>query len=304
MNITFSDPFYAEGQWFKGNLHAHTTNSDGLLTPRQLISRYRDGGYDFLSITDHGKRTDTSSLSGEDLLVIPGEEICVGTSQAGRLFHVVGVGIEEELPLEDADRDASPQEAIDLIRGLGGIAFIGHPYWSELNHADLAGLTGHLGIEVYNTTCDLSIGRGFSGVHWDSLLTRGRRPMGFAVDDTHSKELELLPSDSCRAWINVKAASLEADKILDSVRRGLYYSSIGPEIRSINVADGEIEVSCSPARSIAFISNRSLGRKYTEGEGNLESAVYSLKGSERYIRIEVSDRIGRIAWSNPIYIEG
>lgn len=303
MNVTFSNPFYAEGQWFKGNLHAHTTNSDGLLTPRQLISRYRDRGYDFLSITDHGKRTDTSSLSGEDLLVIPGEEICVGTSQAGRLFHVVGVGIEEELPLKDADRDVSPQEAIDLIEGLGGIAFIGHPYWSELNYADLAGLTGHLGIEVYNTTCDLSIGRGFSGVHWDNLLTCGRRPMGLAVDDTHGKDLELLPSDSCRAWINVKAASLEADKILDSVRRGLFYSSIGPEIRSINVADGEIEVSCSPAKSIAFISNRSLGRKYTEETGCLENVVYSLKGSERYIRIEVSDRIGRIAWSNPIYIE-
>jgi len=37
----------------RGNLHAHTTFSDGLLSPQRLIAEYEALGYDFLAITDH-----------------------------------------------------------------------------------------------------------------------------------------------------------------------------------------------------------------------------------------------------------
>src|SRR5262249_46998313 len=40
----------------KGNLHAHTTFSDGRRPIREVIRRYRDLGYDFLAITDHDDR--------------------------------------------------------------------------------------------------------------------------------------------------------------------------------------------------------------------------------------------------------
>lgn len=37
----------------KGNLHTHTYLSDGLLSPEEMIARYKALGYDFLAITDH-----------------------------------------------------------------------------------------------------------------------------------------------------------------------------------------------------------------------------------------------------------
>jgi hypothetical protein len=37
----------------RGNLHAHTTFSDGLRTPAALVAEYEALGYDFLAITDH-----------------------------------------------------------------------------------------------------------------------------------------------------------------------------------------------------------------------------------------------------------
>src|SRR5262245_6185123 len=37
----------------KGNLHAHTTFSDGVLAPHRLVEEYERLGYDFLAITDH-----------------------------------------------------------------------------------------------------------------------------------------------------------------------------------------------------------------------------------------------------------
>ncbi|HWP35655.1 MAG TPA: PHP domain-containing protein, partial [Thermodesulfobacteriota bacterium] len=37
----------------KGNLHTHTTFSDGLLPVEEIVARYRALGYDFVAITDH-----------------------------------------------------------------------------------------------------------------------------------------------------------------------------------------------------------------------------------------------------------
>src|SRR5262245_62368109 len=40
----------------RGNLHAHTTLSDGVRAPQALIDEYEALGYDFLAITDHVDR--------------------------------------------------------------------------------------------------------------------------------------------------------------------------------------------------------------------------------------------------------
>lgn len=37
----------------RGNLHAHTTFSDGVRSPADLVEHYERLGYDFLAITDH-----------------------------------------------------------------------------------------------------------------------------------------------------------------------------------------------------------------------------------------------------------
>ena len=41
------DCFGGPGQWYKGNLHSHTTNSDGHLTPAQAVALFRQYGYTF-----------------------------------------------------------------------------------------------------------------------------------------------------------------------------------------------------------------------------------------------------------------
>lgn len=52
--------------WQKGNLHTHTTLSDGRKTVEEAIALYRGQGYDFLAITDH--RGDTAEASEENSL--------------------------------------------------------------------------------------------------------------------------------------------------------------------------------------------------------------------------------------------
>lgn len=56
----FKNPSALEGNWYRGNLHTHSKNSDGMLTPEEIVNRYRDRDYHFLSLTDHNIVTDTS----------------------------------------------------------------------------------------------------------------------------------------------------------------------------------------------------------------------------------------------------
>jgi len=51
------NPYDAKGNWYKGNTHCHTTESDGELPPRAVVWCYQTLGYDFLAITDHNKIT-------------------------------------------------------------------------------------------------------------------------------------------------------------------------------------------------------------------------------------------------------
>ena len=63
----------------KGNLHTHTTFSDGRLPAEQVVARYRELGYDFLALTDHDDRIDDEywfklPTSDDRMLVLPGVE--------------------------------------------------------------------------------------------------------------------------------------------------------------------------------------------------------------------------------------
>lgn len=76
-NIT-KKGFVGEKGWYKGNLHCHTTESDGCLTPAEVVKLYQENGYHFLCISDHEKYADyTDQLNQKDFIMIPGAESSV-----------------------------------------------------------------------------------------------------------------------------------------------------------------------------------------------------------------------------------
>ena len=86
VKIEFNNPFSIKGNWYKGNLHTHTTNSDGELSPEDVISSYRKKGYDFLVITDHNKLTHLRSKPVGDGFIRPGSKpVGVGFIRPGGL---------------------------------------------------------------------------------------------------------------------------------------------------------------------------------------------------------------------------
>jgi len=302
MRLEFSDPFHMKGIWLRGNLHTHSTASDGINTPQKVVNLYSSKGYDFLCITDHGRVTDPSPLDPKGLVLIPGQEISVGRSEAGTTFHIVGVGFRESLPMRDFDLGGDPQGAIDAIRGCGGVAILAHPYWSGLNHGDITHLSGYHGVEIYNSNCEIYNGAGDSRPHVDGLLASGRRTLILATDDHHATPAPMKPLDAGISWIAVKAEEPTPEAILSSITRGLFYASNGPEIKEINIEGRTIVARTSPVKSIGFIAAPSLGSKYWAAEGTIAEATHTVRKGETYVRVEATDKSGRTTWSNPIYV--
>jgi hypothetical protein len=84
----------------KGQLHIHTTCSDGILTPQEIADIYARMGFDFLAFTDHDhllrpsyRRAIASIRSG--LLIFPGVELTIQSRKG--YVHVSRIEGEREI---------------------------------------------------------------------------------------------------------------------------------------------------------------------------------------------------------------
>ena len=64
-------------KFYKGNMHCHSTLSDGTFTPEELKAMYKGKGYSFLAITDHEHVNNNSYLDDEDFLTITSAEYAI-----------------------------------------------------------------------------------------------------------------------------------------------------------------------------------------------------------------------------------
>jgi hypothetical protein len=298
-NAMTTNPFAAPGRWYRGNLHTHTTESDGLMSPEEMVDWHVAHGYDFLSLTDHRVRLDPAPYLRDGLLLIPGIELDGHDPDGGR-YHIVGLGVENSV---EHRTDSSLQAAVDALRGAGGLVVLAHPYWSGQSARELLSVTGACGIEVFNGVCEKEWGKGLSSVHWDNLLAAGRRLWGLAVDDAHGHPPD---GDLGQGWVMVKAHEPTADAILEALEGGAFYSSSGPEIHDVRLTGGVVTVDCSPVRCIHFMCDWALGHAVRAWEGPLlTEAQFELRGlGETYLRVECIDCQGRRAWSQPVFLEG
>lgn len=294
MPIECPNPFGAPGQWYRGNLHMHTTRSDGHKDPADAVAWYRDKGYDFTAITDHRRIPEPEDLRSDDqFLVIPGEELDLFDRKTGVPYHIVCLGVKERI---DLPKEVTVQEALSIAAEKAQLSYVAHPYWHGHEVDDLAHLQGHTGIEIYNETCEMLIGKGSSVAYWDALLKRGILTWGFAADDTHWNR-----PDCGAAWVQVKAEELSAKSLLDALRKGNFYSSTGPEIIRVELDQDRLHVHTSPAAYIAMVGPGPRGGSVVADKGDtVTEATFRVTGNEAYLRVQVVDSQGRTAWTNPI----
>ncbi len=306
-----TDPWRQDGPWLRCALHAHTTNSDGELTPKGLAEHYARAGYDVLAITDHWVRTEAEPVG--ELLVIPSVELNCVLPEA-RDGHVLGFGIScepQELAALGAEY-ADLARTADWIEEHGGIAYLAHPYWTGAIPGRLDLPRNVAGIEVFNAGCELEVGRGLASVHWDELLEAGRICSAIATDDSHHPGF-----DSDHAWTWVRVAERSPVAVLAALASGSFYGSNGPAIHDLRRDADAVEVRCSPCRAVTLVSGKSMGSAVnagrlgyrhrgavlaTDNTGLIMAAQLSIPPAARHVRIEVTDALGRKAWSNPLAV--
>jgi hypothetical protein len=301
------DAFHADGVWLRAALHAHTTNSDGELPPWALAAHYAASGYDVLATTDHWIRTKIPEVEARGLVIVPSVELNARLPNE-RDGHLLAYGVERVpealMPFPDLS------EGVRFVLQAGGVPYLAHPYWTgasfEALHVD-----GLCGLEIWNAGCDREIARGGSEPHWDDALQHGRLLFGSAADDSHHPG-----HDSDLAWTWIRATERSAAAVVDALRNGSYYSSTGPTIVSVELAEDAVEVHTSPCRSVTLCQGIQRGSSCHAGrlgylyggarvlERAADGSLVRVRLARRdapYGRVQVEDAAGRRAWTNPLW---
>ncbi|HUF55867.1 MAG TPA: CehA/McbA family metallohydrolase [Thermohalobaculum sp.] len=305
--------FAAPGDFFKGNLHTHSTRSDGALDPAEVCRRYAEAGYDFISLTDHflGRFgypvTDTRAFRTNRFTTIPGAEIHADTLANGELWHMVAVGLPDDFAPPDV-HDWDPRETLEpapafaaRARDAGAFVALAHPEWFGMTVGDARAIEAAHAVEIYNHGCEVQQDRGGGFAILDALLSEGRRLSGCATDDAHFKG-----RDHFGGWVMVKAEANEPQALLEALKAGAYYSSTGPELHEVAVDGDALVVECSPVRDILAVGHGSASTFAEDESGGpgLTSARLPLapfvKGG--WVRATAVDAEGRKAWSNPLWL--
>ena len=287
--------YSASGSWFKGNCHLHSTVSDGGKTFSELADLYSAEGYDFLFRTDHWIASDTAvDTAAYPLLWMDGVELD-GRDRTGAFFHVVCLG-----KVDGVCRDDGFESALQSARAQGAFLLAAHPHWCG-NSLDDCLRWPFDGIEVYNHVCHWLNGKSNGLVHWEAVLRRHPNVLAFAVDDAHLK-----PGSAGwnGGWIVVNAEACTRREILSAIRRGNFYSSCGPEIRSIALEGSELSLATSPIRVMRLVGPGPNGKRFGSLDGPLITSVsMSVPDDWPYVYVELEDDTGRRAWTNNLFVD-
>lgn len=302
-------PFDKPGKFYRGNLHTHSTLSDGARDPEKVCALYREAGYDFISLTDHFMErfnfpvADTSAYRDTSFTTILGAELHTinQRTEMGSVWHILANG----LPLDFAPptEDETAAELAQRARKAGAFVSVAHPHWYALTERDMDEIEklGMLdAIEIWNGVSVDANDRAESWHMADIMLGRGKRYLVCATDDYHGQQGR---GDFQTGWVEVKSQSLEPDALLTALKAGHFYSSTGPQIHDIQIDPGKTAyIRCSPANRI-FITGKAASSARAHGAGMLEAEIDLKRFKSPYGRITVRDANGGKAWSNPIWFD-
>ncbi|MGU9961417.1 MAG: phosphotransferase [Candidatus Puniceispirillales bacterium WSBS_2018_MAG_OTU23] len=299
-------PFDHPQPLFRGNLHGHSTHSDGKLEAADIVAHYIDAGYDFTCISDHLSANtyfaattilDTAGLNRAGFITITSAELhCNGKlyDQDG-LWHIVANGLPLDFPVA-SEHETGPELVNRAIKS-GAYVTIAHPEWCSMTTEEAMSISHAHGVEIYNHSCNMSSARGSGIAVADTLLNHNKRISFTATDDSH-----FMDDDWGGGWVYVAADNLTAADIISALKAGRHYSSSGATFNHIAFEDNKLIVDCNPVSSIIVNGEGNLA--IHKHGNNLTYAEFDLsKFKSNYFRVTIQDKSGGRAWSNPYFFD-
>ncbi len=301
-------------QYFKANLHTHTTISDGKLSPEEIKQAYKERGYQILALTDHNVIVDHTNMTEPDFLMLTGMEVNINNPNYqswsdGKTYHFNLIAKQHDnlwtpgrVPEKKADTEyakkmrceemelcyetESVNAMIQKANEMGFLVMYNHPTWSCQSYPDYAPLKGLWAMELRNSEC-CELGNNENNVRvWKDILNLGNRLYPTGTDDTHS------PRAIGGSWIMVGADSLNYGSVINALEKGDFYMSCGPEISSLSIEDGILKVSCSDAKQIIVECQGTFARRAAADE----------KGWIREAEFDLTDFISKANGDPGVYV--
>ena len=295
-----------KGQFYKANMHNHTTVSDGSFSPEETKARYMAHGYSVVAFTDHEVMVDHSDLNEEGkFLAITSYEVATSTEapyglgMAAPTYHINfyaknphetsyvcpnpdyvwgnarAYAEKQDYYKGDYTRRYSVEGQNEMIaeaKAKGYLVSYNHPDWSLQSYPDYMGLEGVTAVEVYNTGWVVGGWVLDEGDHvLDNLLKAGKRIYPVATDDNHNEH------HMYGGWVRFKAPALTYENIMTAYEQGDFYASWGPELESLYLEDGVLKmdfpadshVVTAEVHTFARWAGRVNGRDMTHAEIDL-----------------------------------
>jgi hypothetical protein len=214
-----------ETGWYRGELHAHSSESDAKYPVETVIEAAIDTELDFLSLTDHftiSQWRKLASLIERPIALIRSCEITAHFGHAN--LH----GIKQWVDVYVDRPDWMMNQAANAVHQQGGLfcvnhAFSGYMAWRyfdfDWRQADLMEIYHNL--EGCNNDRQLPL--------WDHLLNSGFRIVGVGGTDSHDPFQGNHKLGQLVTW--VYADELSEKGIIAGLRRGRVYVSKGPQLR-------------------------------------------------------------------------
>jgi len=307
--------------WYRGNTHAHSSNSKGGDSAPDALARwYREHGYQFVFMTDHDEvLTDVAPINAllgrrDWFLVLPGQEMgerLLRKNDTPGDLHINALFSSKVIWPDKAGTTLAG--AIAPVLEQGAMVQINHPnYKWSLKPSDLDEVPDGALIEIWNGLPKINNIGGADGKgevkpssegFWDYLLSRGKIVWATGADDVHVLKGEA--PGAGKAWIVVRAPELTSAAIKTAMAAGDFYASNGVTLTDIAADDTSFTVTipgseAGPRYTTRFIGQG--GQVLAEVAGLTPS--YRFKGSETYVRARITDSDGRYAWTQPVFRDG
>jgi hypothetical protein len=213
-----------ESGWYKGELHAHSTESDGKHTVETVIEAAIDSELDFFALTDHFTNSQWRKLAPyhKHIALLHSIEI---TSHHG---HANVHGLRDWVDVFVDREDWSMSDAAAATHAQGGLFCVNHPFSGRLgwqaydfdwDQADMMEIYHHL--EGPNNPYQVAL--------WDRHLAAGRRLVGVGGIDSHDPFTGRHKLGQAVTW--VYADELSERGVIEGIKRGRVYVSRGPQVR-------------------------------------------------------------------------
>ena len=320
---------------FKANLHCHTNLSDGHWTPEQVKEEYKKRGYSVVAITDHERLISHHNLTDDGILFLtayeayirnfPFDAVTDGQSHINlysktpdnkMLYytpnHTKYIPKEELESLEyhylvEHREFAVPflKKMIDDAHKCGFLVCHNHPTWSFEDESYADAYEHCFAMEIYNHSSYMGGHNEHNEHFYDYQLNRGRKMALIAADDNHnSRTVDDPRCDSFGGVTYILADKLDYETVIDALEKKDFYASTGPQIFSLTVDNGVLNVKTSQAKRICFVTNCHKRGVFVAAKGEtLTQGEFTVHEKVKWVYVEVVDEEGHKAYSRAFFKE-